>query len=208
MARGAHSWECMHRSAGPPMLHTNQEPCRPGVAALCVLGSLLTGCQSSSVRSVVDVVPEGLSHSLEVVHFTEPIVRLTDSDDAPGDAPKGSSLKELHDPHFLDLEVMLRSSTAQFDPELGPMDFGFPLLIDLGAGEAPYDDGVRPLFYADVGRSGFSDTVIRASWRESISTATMLHATVAMSRLQDLGLLEGASEMRFSFFVLGWKTSL
>lgn len=116
----------------------------------------------------------------------------------------GHQMESLED----HLQATLGSGTTQLNPELGPMDLGYPLLIDLGAGEAPYDDGVRTIHGVELTRGGFSDAVVQASWRESVTPSSMLHATVALTRLQDLGLIEGAAEMRFTWLVVGWKTSL
>lgn len=191
---------------------------------LVVLGGLVSGCATSSVRAVMDVVPKGLSYSMETAAIESPgmpdvAVSGEFEQDALGGRIEGTPVVESETENRsplaiapmemgpLSLRATLGSGRTQLDPELGPMDLGYPLLIDLGAGEAPYDDGVRTIHSVEMTRAGFSDALLQASWREAITTSSMLHATVAMTRFQDLGMLEGADEMRFAWFVLGWKIS-
>ena len=187
---------------------------------LVALGALVSGCATTSVRAVVDVVPAGLSYAMETRSSesvgkpelaTDALLETAVVEPTGAESTVGESLAAASAPEdfgFMGLQATLGSGRTQLDPELGPMDLGYPLLIDLGAGEAPYDDGVRTIHCVERTRSGFSDAVLQASWRESMSPSSMLHATVAVTRFQDLGMLEGADEMRFSWFVIGWKVSL
>lgn len=99
------------------------------------------------------------------------------------------------------------SGVRQLDPDLGPMDLGYPLLVDFGAGEAPYDDGVPTIHGVELTRSGFSDSVLQAAWREQWSPQSMIHVTIAFTRHQDLGIMDGLDDTRFAWCVVGWKTS-
>lgn len=190
--------------------------------AALAIGALVSGCSTSPVRAVADVVPEGLSYSLKtrsIERIVEPAlsidglvdgIALMDSvgaeleeelDGLVGSEPSD----ELAGAQAFDLASAFGSGTTQLNPALGPVDLGWPLLIDLGAGETPHDDGIRPFDVLEPTRSGFSDSVIQASWRESLSTSSKIHATVAVTRFQDLGLIDGAGDMRFTWFVVGIK---
>lgn len=105
-------------------------------------------------------------------------------------------------------QSLLGHGSLQLDAEAGPVDLGYPLLIDLGAGHAPYDDGVAPLAAEPLGRGGFSDSVIRFTWRERIAPATSLTGGAAFLRNQDSSVLEGLSDARFGFVVLGVELRL
>ena len=108
------------------------------------------------MRAVVDVVPESLSFSLttrSAGRLVEPVL----SKDGPleGLAAIDSVGAELEDEFdevvgsaqfpepvegdFLDLASAFGTGTTQLNPALGPVDLGWPLLVDLGAGETPYD---------------------------------------------------------------------
>lgn len=95
------------------------------------------------------------------------------------------------------------SGPAQLDADLGPVDLGYPLLIDLGAGDAPYDDGVATIHAEERKRGGFSDSIIQMMWRERLSPQTSIHTGAALQRFQDLGILDGLSDAEFAWAVVG-----
>lgn len=99
--------------------------------------------------------------------------------------------------------ALLGSSPVQLDPGLGPIDLGYPLLVDLGAGDAPYDDGVPTIHVDEPKRGGFSDSVIQVTWREQLSSHLSVHGGAAIFRYQDLGILDSLPESRFGFAVVG-----
>jgi hypothetical protein len=196
-------------------------------SALAAAAVLTSGCASDPLRSVVEVVPVEVSYSFE----------FRGEGDAPGwpgpdgATVEGESIEGVQPWHMLELcgleepsdesewavvvavvDVfgVLGSSDAgaqQLNPELGPVDLGYPLLVDLGAGEAPYDDGVPTIHGVEITRGGFSDALLQASWRETVTRSSMLHTTIAVSRFQDVGMLDGLSDMRFAWVVFGWKIS-
>ena len=92
---------------------------------------------------------------------------------------------------------------AQLDPGLGPVDLGYPILIDLGAGDAPYDDGVRTIHGVETKRGGFSDTIIQMQWRQTVSPMASVHTGAALQRFQDLGILDGLSDAKFAWAIVG-----
>ncbi len=207
------------------MLRYNSKLRHHSAAAIAALTVFVSSCATESTRAVVDVVPRDLSYSLEVAATESAgvqelvlespltggsaVLAMEESAEEPlsGDRQSGW-VQEPEDMGFMDLGKTLGSGVTQLDPERGPMDLGYPLLIDLGAGEFPFDDGVRTIHGVELTRGGFSDAVVQASWRESMTPASMLHATVAMTRIQDLGMIEGIDEMRFAWAVLGWKIFL
>lgn len=92
---------------------------------------------------------------------------------------------------------------VQLDPGLGPVDLGYPLLVDLGAGDAPYDDGVETIHAVEVKRGGFSDTVIQVQWREPIHPGWSITGGACLFREQDLSILDGMETARFGWAILG-----
>lgn len=103
---------------------------------------------------------------------------------------------------------LLGEGLTQLDAARGPVDLGYPLLIDLGAGDAPYDDGVAPLGADGLGRSGFSDSVMRFTWREWFAPSAAFTGGAAFLRNQDATVLEGLSDTRFGFAVVGVELQL
>lgn len=98
---------------------------------------------------------------------------------------------------------LLGEGPSQLDPGLGPVDLGYPLLVDLGAGDAPYDDGVETIYAEEKKRGGFSDTVIQVHWRHRLGPELSFHGGASVFRYQDLGILDGLSDARFGWAVVG-----
>lgn len=94
-------------------------------------------------------------------------------------------------------------SPIQLDPSLGPVDLGYPILVDLGAGDAPYDDGVRTIHGEEIKRGGFSDSVIQIQWRQPVVPGWSITGGASMFREQDLGILDGLETARFGWALLG-----
>lgn len=174
-------------------------------AALCALG--LGSCQGTQVRAVV---------------HDRPLVEVTKIEAEPTELPPVQQLKaslEIDLPAIEGafetwgrVDVAVAAATLsevagdrplQLDPVMGPVDLGYPLLVDLGAGEAPYDDGVETIHAVEAKRGGFSDTVIQLKWRESIRPGWSITGGASMFRQQDLGILDGLGTARFGWATLG-----
>ncbi len=174
-------------------------------AALCALG--LGSCQGAKVRAVVHDRPLIDVAEVEAERIELPPVQqlkaslVTDLPAIEGAfetrgrvdvAVAGATLSEVSGERPL-----------QLDPVMGPVDLGFPLLVDLGAGDAPYDDGVETIHAVEAKRGGFSDTVIQLKWRESIRPGWAITGGASMFRQQDLGILDGLGAARFGWATLG-----
>ena len=174
-------------------------------AALCALG--LGSCQGTQVRAVV---------------HDRPLVEVTKIEAEPIELPPVQQLKaslEIDLPAIEGafetwgrVDVAVAAATLsevagdrplQLDPVMGPVDLGYPLLVDLGAGDAPYDDGVETIHAVEAKRGGFSDTVIQLKWRESIRPGWSITGGASMFRQQDLGILDGLGTARFGWATLG-----
>jgi len=183
-------------------------------AAIALLAGLAAACSAPRVRPVVGVGPVPASYTY--------VERGADDAFAPG--PEGGAervpvpLALEHEVDLLapavdaaapDVSLLVRDLTPkQLDPRQGPVDLGIPVLLDMGAGHAPYDDGVHPLHADEWGRSGFSGTVIRLSWREPLDESVTVVGGAAFLRFQDIGLLDGIADARFGFAVLGIQLQL
>ncbi|MEM6673592.1 MAG: hypothetical protein AAF726_12170 [Planctomycetota bacterium] len=95
----------------------------------------------------------------------------------------------------------------QLDPEQGPVDLGLKLMVNFGSREAPYDDAMPPIEGMVVGRPGFSDSVLQVTWRERVGENYGFHGTAALTRFQDLAIVEGIADAEFAWFVLGVHAS-
>lgn len=182
---------------------------RLGVLAVCVS---FVGCVSNQTRAVVDARPrvervvwtldERVLEKPQGEAASEVSARDAWREVASSIAGRGAAgvAKEASSPGELEL---LGEGPSQLDPGLGPVDLGYPLLVDLGAGDAPYDDGVETIYAEEKKRGGFSDTVIQVHWRHRLGPALSFHGGASMFRYQDLGIIEGLSDARFGWAVLG-----
>lgn len=93
------------------------------------------------------------------------------------------------------------------EPGSGPVRAGLPIELDFGVGEAPYDDGTTPTHRGATGPGGFSDTVLSLAWRQPVAAGLSVLARAALTRDQDLAILEGLPEADFAFAVLGVAVS-
>ena len=85
---------------------------------------------------------------------------------------------------------------------------GWPVEMDLGAGEFPYDDGMHPVDGSSIGEAGFSSSIIRLTWRESLSGPFGIHGTAALRRAQEDPLLNAFTDMRLSWLAVGLHASI
>jgi hypothetical protein len=84
---------------------------------------------------------------------------------------------------------------------------GWPVEMDLGAGEFPYDDRMHPVDGTSIGEAGFSSSIIRVTWRGSLSGAFGIHGTAALRRAQEDPLLDVITDMRLSWLAVGLHVS-
>lgn len=190
-----------------------------GAALVLSLTTISSSCRATGVRAVVSDRPLVASHDITVrtavidaldaavppsfdpseeplVHGStsmpsmRPMLSLSSTTPAPG--------SPTSDPGAFD-----GGGPLQLDATLGPVDLGYRVLVDLGAGEAPYDDAVSPIHSVEPRRGGFSDSVIQVSLRESLGPHLRLHGTAAVSRTQELSLLDSLPEADFTWFVVG-----
>lgn len=182
-----------------------------GVLAMGLLGGLLPSCASGDgVRAVVSAEPPPVHYELARLD-----AERTAEDSAGRAFPAVRDMVELVSPAAFKIgsgsdfaSDILGDGVAQLDATVGPLDLGYPLLIDLGAGDAPYDDGVEPLDAVQLGRSGFSDSVMRFTWRERLTANASWTGGAAFLRAQDSSVLEGLADARFGFAVLGLELRL
>ena len=179
------------------------------IMAAMLLG--LIGCSSPEVRAVLDVSPR--IHGYELVSRARTNAGAFSIADL-NEAANGS----FHSPPAVNLAGAGRSplSSAALQPSRAepigaerPAWGGqsWPLEVDLGAGEFPYDDQMHPVDGSPAGRAGFSSSIIRLTWREALSGPFGVHGTAALSRVQEDPLLEALSDMRLSWLAVGLHAS-
>lgn len=178
-----------------------------------MIAALAAACSASGVRPVLGVEPMPASYSFQerdVERFAPDAAPIAPQDATPRELQPSLQLRppRVEPPAPSTWFVPREFRQKQLDPSRGPVDLGIPMLLDLGAGDAPYDDGVEPLHADEIGRSGFSGTVIRLSWREPIDDAVTFVGGAAFLRFQDIGLLDGIADARFGFAVLGIQVRL
>lgn len=169
---------------------------------------LALGCRSGANRPVEeggDAAALGLllRHSVPVTPRVRSVLEAG-ADDAlqarggPATPTEGSpSARSLPE---LPLDVLFADTPAT-------TDVGLPVRFDFGAGEAPFDDGTLPIHRGCVGPSGFSDAILSLVWRQPLTSAVRLQGRAAVVRAQDLALMDGFSDARFAFLVLGLSVS-
>lgn len=88
----------------------------------------------------------------------------------------------------------------------GPVTIeGFAL--DLGVGEAPYDDGPRSVAPERPGRAGFSDALIRLSYEHQVAEGTFLVTSASAFRVQDRQIFQALQDLDVSWAVVGIRIS-
>lgn len=187
--------------------------------ALVVLAASATACASPRTRPVLDVVPDFTRAEISVGSDALALVPSLDADEAPAettptaaavfhDAVEDAARQHEERRGGFDLDgISGAQGPLQLDPDLGPIDLGLALHVNLGAGEAPYDDAVRSIHAVTPGRPGFSDSVLQFSYRERMGETYGIHGTAALTRFQDLAILDGIADAEFAFFVLGVHAS-
>ncbi|MDG1048740.1 MAG: hypothetical protein P8M11_06640 [Planctomycetota bacterium] len=179
------------------------------LAALVAGLLLLAGCRGPEVRAVIGLrAPDHgdqLTAHLEAKAFsTAEFNGATDgSFRAPSSAlvPRLAPLKRLALPPSIEVEAR---PVAVFGRAI---DLGWPLEVDLGAGEFPHDDEMHPLEGTHVGRGGFSSSVVRFTWREPLRGAVGLHGTAAVTRVQEDPLFESLGRGSPSWVAVGFHAS-
>lgn len=179
------------------------------VGAVCALG--LGACQQMQVRAVVHDRPLVSGATLETAPLRLPPSQPQGEGTWTGseqDVPAIEGELEMRGRVDATLAAATLSEISgerplQLDPDMGPVDLGYALLVDLGAGDAPYDDGVETIHAVEAKRGGFSDTVIQLKWRESIRPGLSITGGASLFREQDLGILDGLGTARFGWATLG-----
>ncbi|MEM1448741.1 MAG: hypothetical protein AAF957_04145 [Planctomycetota bacterium] len=188
--------------------------------ATCVaLGLAIAGCAAPKTRPVVEVDPVVVSIEIDAGADAEDAVAFPGPEESKSTG--GESWTALA--AYIEKVQSDRSSTQvrsspfdkimgdegpkQLDPDQGPIDLGLRLAVNFGANEAPYDDAMPTVHAVVPGKPGFSDSVLQFSWRERLGTTYGLHGTAAYTRFQDIAIVEGISDARFAFFVVGVHAS-
>jgi len=79
--------------------------------------------------------------------------------------------------------------------------------LDLGVGEAPYDDGPKPFDPMRYGRAGFSDALIRVSYEHAIGGGAFLVGSASAFRVQDEHIFSALQDLDMSWAVIGIRIS-
>lgn len=173
--------------------------------------AMLAGCRAPGVRAVIDVEPIFSGHD---VILSAQVGAMAFSVADANRAADGSFRTPSIDPRsrsIRDQRALGHGAPAAGDrPEsrsAGLIPLGWPLEIDLGVGEAPFDDEMHPLDVAEIGRAGFSNSVIRFTWREQLDGPIGIHGTAALSRTQEDPLFESLTAARLSWVALGFHAS-
>ena len=75
--------------------------------------------------------------------------------------------------------------------------------LDLGAGQAPFDDAVPDNALLPEASRGFSDSLIQLTIEEPVAPGLRLVGGVAAMRYQDEPLLDGLREAEFAWIAVG-----
>lgn len=178
-------------------------------AALCALG--LGACQQVQIRAVVHDRPPISMKAVETgsveLQRAQPRQQQLKASFAQ-DAPAIARAFEQRDRVSVALATATLSEISgdrplRPDPIMGPIDLGYALLMDLGAGDAPYADGVETIHAAEATRDDFSDTIIRLQWRESIRPGWSITGGASLFREQGMGIIDGLGNARFGWATLG-----
>lgn len=183
---------------------------RSGMIMAALLGALC-GCSSPGVRAVPDVSPR--IHGYEVLSAARTnagAFSISDFNEvADGSFHSTSGTEGATDRHPLQpgAAASLAWDEPASDERQAWVSQGWPLEVDLGAGEFPYDDGMHPVDGSPLGQAGFSSSIIRFTWREPLSGPFGVHGTAALARAQEDPLLDALSEMRLSWLAVGLHAS-
>ena len=183
---------------------------RSGMIMAAMLSGLCS-CSSPGVRAVPDVSPR--IHGYEVLSATRTnagafsISDLNEVADGSFHAPSEMEGAPDQPPLQSGGAALLAWDAPASDERQVWGSQGWPLEVDLGAGEFPYDDGMHPVDGSPSGQAGFSSSIIRFTWRESLSGPFGVHGTAALARAQEDPLLDALTEMRLSWLAVGLHAS-
>jgi hypothetical protein len=101
-----------------------------------------------------------------------------------------------------------------WEPTPADMDMSMPdrlsaseIIIDLGVGEAPYDDGFfdYALDYSPL--VGFSDALMQLEYRARIRPGTSVFGIAAMKRIQDETIMQAMDQNDWAWIAVGVQFS-
>ncbi len=75
--------------------------------------------------------------------------------------------------------------------------------LEIGAGQAPYDDAPSPNALLPIGTTGFSDSLMRLVIEEPVGGGISLLGSLAASRYQDEPILDGLRDSEFAWISFG-----
>jgi hypothetical protein len=81
------------------------------------------------------------------------------------------------------------------------------IIIDLGVGEAPYDDGFLDYEMDFSPLVGFSDALMQLEYRARIQPGTSIFGIAAMNRVQDDTILQAMGQNDWAWFGMGVQIS-
>lgn len=81
------------------------------------------------------------------------------------------------------------------------------IIIDLGVGEAPYDDGFLDYALDFSPLVGFSDALMQLEYRAQLQPGTSVFGIAAMNRVQDETILQAMGENDWAWFAFGVQFS-
>ncbi|MDB2577292.1 hypothetical protein N9Z54_08875 [Planctomycetota bacterium] len=180
-------------------------------AVLLMASLALTACSVPGVRAVEGVRPVIVGHELLTSTRTNAgtfsVEELNGATDGSfHEAEPGHFLVGHRDGQLLAQLVVQGRADAALD-STGEGRRAWPLDIDLGVEEFPLDDGMHPVDGHPAGRSGFSSSLVRLTWREPLVGAFGIHGSAALARTQEEPLTEALTQARLSWFTLGFHAS-
>ncbi|MCA9002488.1 MAG: hypothetical protein KDB61_11225 [Planctomycetes bacterium] len=81
------------------------------------------------------------------------------------------------------------------------------IVVDLGVGEAPYDDGFLDYEMDFSPLVGFSDALMQLEYRTQIRPGASLFGIAAMNRVQDDSILQAMGQSDWAWFAMGVELS-
>lgn len=170
--------------------------------------ALLSACSTPGVRAVPEVLPGVGGHELDLLVQVDALTYSTVERALPTEGAfrvGSASAVPLPAPRVVHPAGRIPASAAA--PAPGATPAPLPLLIDLGAGEFPYDDEIHPLDETEPLRGGLSSSVIQLSWRGQLDGPLGLHGTAAVVRTQDEAILDALGDARYGWLAVGFHTT-
>ncbi len=81
------------------------------------------------------------------------------------------------------------------------------IIIDLGVGEAPYDDGFLDYALDYSPLVGFSDALMQLEYRAQIRPGTSVFGIAAMNRIQDETIMQAMGQNDWAWIAMGVQIS-